>query len=535
MFHEPVEQEHKKGSPWNFQTELKGSVQSVPSCGCQCKHGGTVLKKSKDIRLNQQTADLLRQLSHELVNVTQLMEILRIPPPKLEASIDELKKLGLVDEEKKEATIFATTSAGRFAIEHGLPEQLLFDKLTESGELAMRDIMSSTFENRAEANAAIGQLKRKKLIDIAKGTVRLKEDAEQPSAELLDALKLIGKGKVVESQQALEELRSRKLLTRSVQKSRLIKLAIDDKDLSKRVIIVDERTRLTPDMLASGEWRKFSFKEYNIAAEPGLHHFGRRHPYLKFLDELKQKLAAMGFKEMRGPLVELEFWNFDALFQAQDHPAREWSDVYRLRKPTSGQLPNGTFVDNVAKTHENGWETGSKGWRYKWDPAKAAQLVLRAQGTSISARTLKGLPIPSKFFSLARCFRPDVIDATHLPEFNQVEGIICDESITFTDLLGILKEFAVDVAGAAEFDFRPDFYPFTSPSVELGAIHPDLGRIEFGGAGIFRPEVTEPFGIEHPVIAWGLGVDRLFMVSQEIKDIRHLFSTDLAWLRSAKI
>ena len=177
----------------------------------------------------------------------------------------------------------------------------------------------------------------------------------------------------------------------------------------------------------------------------------------------------------------------------------------------------------------------SIGHNYKWDPKKAARLLLRPQGTSISARTLYNLKIPSKYFSIARCFRPDQIDATHAIEFNQTEGIICDPNITFRDLLGILKTFAIEVAGAEEVRFRPDYYPFTSPSVELSAKHPKLGYIEFGGAGIFRPEVTKPFGIDHPVLAWGLGVERLFMTKFNISDIRSLYSQDLDWLRSEKV
>ena len=206
-----------------------------------------------------------------------------------------------------------------------------------------------------------------------------------------------------------------------------------------------------------------------------------------------------------------------------------------IKNPTHGELIQKDFIENVKQTHENGWQTGSIGHNYKWDPKKAARLLLRPQGTSISARTLYNLKIPSKYFSIARCFRPDQIDATHAIEFNQTEGIICDPNITFRDLLGILKTFAIEVAGAEEVRFRPDYYPFTSPSVELSAKHPKLGYIEFGGAGIFRPEVTKPFGIDHPVLAWGLGVERLFMTKFNISDIRSLYSQDLDWLRSEKV
>jgi phenylalanyl-tRNA synthetase alpha chain len=239
---------------------------------------------------------------------------------------------------------------------------------------------------------------------------------------------------------------------------------------------------------------------------------------------------------MRGPLVETEFWNFDALFQAQDHPAREWSDVYTIKSPTHGNLPSDKkIVDGVKRVHETGEPVNSRGWRYKWNPKKAAQLLLRPQGTSVSARTLYNLQIPAKYFSIARCYRPDSVDATHLSEFNQMEGIVCDPSITFPDLLGILKTFAIEVAEASKVRFKPDYYPFTSPSVELSAHHPELGFIEFGGAGIFRPEVNAPFEVPDPVIAWGIGIDRLYMVKRGINDIRELFTHKLDWLRTIPI
>ena len=186
--------------------------------------------------------------------------------------------------------------------------------------------------------------------------------------------------------------------------------------------------------------------------------------------------------------------------------------------------------------HENGWTTGSSGWGYKWDPDKAAKLMPRAHGTCLSARCLAhNVEIPGKYFSIARCFRPDIIDATHLLEFNQVEGIVIDPDLTFRDLLGILKMFAIEFADAEKIKFYGDYYPFTEPSVQLSAKHPKLGWIEFGGAGIFREELTKPLGVDVPVIAWGLGIDRLAMFKLGIKDIRYLFAQNLKWLREKEV
>ena len=207
-----------------------------------------------------------------------------------------------------------------------------------------------------------------------------------------------------------------------------------------------------------------------------------------------------------------------------------------MRHPIKGVLPDKIKVNQVKAAHENGAKTGSRGWGYKWNPEIAKQLMPRAHGTALSARQLvKGVNPPCKHFAIARCYRPDVLDATHLIEFNQMEGIVVDKNLNFKSLLGVLKQFAIEIAGAEDVRFYPDYYPFTEPSVQMSAKHPELGWVEFGGAGIFRPELTEPLGIKEPVIAWGLGIDRLAMFKLGINDIRYLFSNDLRWLREVKM
>jgi phenylalanyl-tRNA synthetase alpha chain len=256
---------------------------------------------------------------------------------------------------------------------------------------------------------------------------------------------------------------------------------------------------------------------------------------VQFLLEVRQKLVELGFKEMVGPIIETEFWNFDALFQPQNHPARDWAQTYSLKSPKLGELPSQKIVNAVRDAHEKGI-AGSTGWQYKWDPRRAMQLMPRAHGTAVSARTLAAGPnIPGKYFSISRCFRPDVIDVTHGVEFNQAEGIVIDESLNFKTLLGILKMFATEIAGAEKVKFLPDYYPFTECSVQLSAKHPELGWIELGGSGIFRDELTYPLGVKVPVLAWGLGIDRLAMFKLNISDIREMFTKDLNWLRKQPI
>ncbi|MBN2331463.1 MAG: phenylalanine--tRNA ligase subunit alpha [Candidatus Aenigmarchaeota archaeon] len=300
-----------------------------------------------------------------------------------------------------------------------------------------------------------------------------------------------------------------------------------------------EVTTLTPELIKTGLWRKTRLRPYDVKVTGEKLHPGKRQPYNRFLMQVRRKLVELGFKEMTGPIIETEFWNFDALFQAQNHPSRDWSQTYTLKNPKQGDLPGKKIVSQVQAAHENGWKTGSTGWGYKWDPVKAAQLMPRAHDTAISPRYLSGfsgkVEIPGKYFSLVRCFRPDVIDATHGVEFNQLGGIVIDKDLTLMDLFGLLKEFVQEITGLSEVRFRPDYFPFTEPSVEISAKHPEMGWMELAGAGIFRPELTEPLGVKEPVIAWGFGIDRLAMLRLNIKDIRELFSQNLEWLRESKV
>ena len=143
---------------------------------------------------------------------------------------------------------------------------------------------------------------------------------------------------------------------------------------------------------------------------------------------------------------------------------------------------------------------------------------------------------PGAYFSVARVFRPDKVDATHLTEFNQMEGIVLGDKLNFRHLLGLFEEFAKKIVGSDKIKFMPAYFPFTEPSVQTMIFHPKLNKwIEVMPGGMFRPELTEALGIKVPVLAWGIGFDRLFMIKESIADIRQLFSQDIEWLREAKI
>ena len=459
---------------------------------------------------------------------------LNLPSGKVDSLLPDLADRGLIKRTTKQIRSYKLTARGS-EVSNGLPERILVETLQKKGRIQMKDLQKEVPLTGGDTKAAIGILRKASIIKIDKGMLEIADDekARDFSLDIKDALSRVKEGQEIGDEIAVKLMKrgfTEQIETQSIE----VEPVISSKELEKSTV-KEEVSKVTPAMLSTGKWKKLSFKPYNIKSQPRKLYPGKFHPYRHFHDHVRTKLIGLGFVEMKGPLVEQEFWNFDALYSPQDHPAREDTDIFLLTEPTHGELIDEDYVDNVRMTHEDGWKTGSRGHRYKWDPRKAARYLLRPQGTAISARTLSKLKPPAKYFSLAKCFRPDSIDATHGVEFYQAEGIVCDPNITFRDLLGILRTFAIDVAGATEVSFRPDYYPFTSPSVELSAKHPTLGRIEFGGAGIFRPEVVRPFGIEYPVIAWGLGVDRLFMVKNEISDIRELFSQNLQWLRDVEV
>ena len=295
----------------------------------------------------------------------------------------------------------------------------------------------------------------------------------------------------------------------------------------------EEVGALTPAMLADGSWRQVSFRRYNLNSPPGRVLVGRRNPYTAYLDRVRDQLTGLGFQEFDGPLVETNFWCCDALFMPQFHAARDEHDVYFIKEPQyASHLPE-PYFERVAATHTDGWRTGSRGWGYRFDRDFARRTILRSQGTVVSAKTLTRARVPGKYFGIMRCFRPDEVDASHLADFYQTEGIVLGEQVNLKTLLGLLKLFAEEVAGVASADVRyePAYFPFTEPSVEVFVRHPTVGWTELGGSGIFRPEVTRPLGIEVPVLAWGLGIDRMAMMSLGIDDIRDLFSPDLDQIR----
>lgn len=330
------------------------------------------------------------------------------------------------------------------------------------------------------------------------------------------------------SNDILKELLRRKL----IEKKKVIYY-----EISKGENFLKEDKNLETDILCEMIGKSFNLKDYNWNTLGILPLNGALHPLNKIKDEFRNIFLEMGFEEMNTrKYVESSFWNFDSLFQPQNHPSREAHDTFFIKNPKYSTFPE-EYGKKVKKIHEDG-DFGSLGYGYGWSEEEASKNILRTHTTAISAQYLYNLKkLEIKLFSIDRVFRNEHVDATHLAEFHQVEGLIAGKNLNLKHLLGILSQFFKKL-GIEKLKFKPAYNPYTEPSVEVFAFHPKLKKyIEIGNSGIFRPEMIKPMGLDCSVIAWGLSLERPAMIKYGIKNIRQLFGhgVDFDYIRKNNI
>ncbi len=487
----------------------------------------------------------------------EMLEATHLDPAQHRRAIQWLLSKGIIEttEEREQTTVLLTEVGVDYAEKGATPESALLTRAGERPPPSLKELQQDTRFDRSDWGSAFGTLKKDGVIRLEGEAIQISDEGK--AAFYLDRLKADLFGRLRKEDEGLdvgafsEEIqeyiaahaRKRGKAKGPVRLEERVERSyrLTDGGLKTLAALLDanltgdEVSQVNPDMLKDGAWKDLSFRRYDLSIKPPRILVGRTHAYRAYLDSVRRKLLSLGFEEMKGPLVETEFWNMDALFMPQFHAARNIHDAYYVKQPERSRRSEEPFFTDVGNVHANGGKTGSRGWRYPFDPDRSRRLILRTQGTALSARTLASSPnIPGKYFAIARCFRPDDVDATHSADFIQVEGIVIGDSINFRSLLGLLDLFALEIAQAEGVRYLPDYFPFTEPSVELQAKHPTLGWVELGGAGLFRPEVTQPLGVDVPVIAWGLGVDRMAMVALGIDDIRDLFSADLDFVRNER-
>lgn len=431
-------------------------------------------------------------------------------------------------------------------LKKGLPERRLINIISEKTSISLQDAKKLSGLNDNEFKAALGVLRKKALINLINQNIILIGSHQEIFNKTLEEKFLESLPQKVnelqpEEKYAFENLKSRKDII-NIQDKKQISFSLTE--LGKQLTQIDLKSTenmiesLTPNLIKSGQWKGKKFRRYDVISNVPNIYGGKKHFVNQATNYAKKIWLEMGFKEMTGNLAQSGFWNFDALFTAQDHPVREMQDTFFI-KNKQAKLPEKELAKAVKDAHE-GRIPGSKGWQEEWKEGNAKKVVLRTHTTCLSAKTLKKISdnkeFPAKYFALGKCFRNETLDWKHGFEFNQTEGIVVDENANFRQLFGYLIEFFKKM-GYEKIRIRPSYFPYTEPSLELDYWHEKRKEwLELGGAGMFRPEVTIPFFGKHiPVLAWGPGFDRIIMEFFEITDLRDIYKNDINKLRNMKI
>lgn len=233
---------------------------------------------------------------------------------------------------------------------------------------------------------------------------------------------------------------------------------------------------------------------------------GHRHPNTIALEEVERIFIGMGYEVVEGPEVEYDYYNFEALNIPENHPAKDEQDTF--------------YITN--------------------------KILLRTQTSSVQAHVMEQGKLPIRIIAPGRVFRSDEVDATHSPSFHQIEGLVIDKNVTFSDLKGTLAEFAKELFGEnTKVKFRPHHFPFTEPSAEVDVtcfkcggsgcrFCKGSGWIEILGCGMVHPHVLEMSGIdpnEYTGFAFGVGLERIALLKYEIDDMRLLYENDMRFLK----
>ena len=460
-------------------------------------------------------------------------------------SARKLFSLGLVKIDNITLNRLRLTSLGEKYLKEGLPEYRVFEFLIVNKVVEYKQLFSSVPMEKNELNAAIGVLKKMSAINIDGGKItvnpdklenveeqneilrKIEEDGEADYPGIAD---LIRRG-IIEQ---VSEIREKFSITQS-----------GIKIIKNSEFKVDYIDKLSPNNIKN--WEGLKFREYSERPEILESLSGNLNIKTKFISFIKDAMVSMGFSEMHSNYVESTFWNFDVMMFRQDHPDRDIQDTVYLNGGKAS-IPS-KLIKEVKEVYEHGFFSSkyneSIGYRRNFDKLRSDSLIMRGHTTATTFRYIyefisKNKDKPAKFFSVDKGFRNETMDNTHLLELYQIEGVVYDDNLTLSDLIGYIKQFYRKI-GIENIRLKPTYNPYTEPSLEIQAFSPKLKRwLEVGNSGVFRPETLKPFGINKNIIAWGFGMERMLNLKLGMADIRDLYGayTDLDLLRkieSAKV
>lgn len=451
--------------------------------------------------------------------------------------IEWLKAKQLIAVEEIESESYSLGAEGKTVAASGLPERRLVELIKISGGICEFSVASKSLGE--EFSGALGRARRNNWIKIDGNKLQISGSVDEKTRQELMLERLAREDAI-----PADSLKESELGTINDLKgwhsgfivkneSKQVEVAITEAGRTEAShSTTDEIDAITPAILQSGEWKTKPMRALDVTSPAPKVFPGRRHPMRLFMNEVRETFVSLGFEEIFGPMVQSALWNFDALFIPQEHSAREMQDTFYLSGLKANLEECRAQMKKIKSVHETGADTGSLGWQYRWREEEAERVVLRTHTTAVTISYLaKYKPSDARVFSVGRVFRNEKINYKRNPEFFQIEGVMVGENLNLRNMIYILSKFYSKL-GFNQIKFWPTFFPYTEPSLQTMAYNNESKKwIELGGMGVFRPEVTLPLGVKNPVLAWGLGLDRLVMLKYGVSDIRQLFGANLDWLR----
>ncbi len=474
---------------------------------------------------------ILKTLSdNDNVLVESLVTSTGLSIDQIRRGIEWLKFKGLIEVKQISTQRVFITPEGIEAAKNGLPERRLVNSL-KGGNVTLAQVLASGAIKNEEINAAIAAARRNQWVQLMEGKIVPTPFAAKLSAEEI-FLQNIRNGIEVsklteEEKRTLEQIKKRPNFV-EIKEEKESRISLTDAARHIIPLLTQENLerRLTTDLISSGRWKYTKFGSLDVEAPTPIIHPGRRHPLIDIIEEVKEIFIGLGFSEIEGPIIQSGFWNFDALFTPQDHPARDMQDTFYISASRQPIPATRDQISKVSRVHR-------QRWNLLWNTQEGLRLVLRTHTTPVTVQHLAKVKSEvGRFFSVGKVFRNEKVSYKHLVEFHQVEGVAAAPDASLCELMGLQKEFYSKM-GIKRVKFWPTFFPYTEPSLQSMVYNEKLEKwVELFGMGIFRPEVTTPLGIKTPVLAWGGGLERIAMFRFGLDDVRELYDNKLVWLRS---
>ncbi len=459
----------------------------------------------------------------------EMIKIEDLSGREISSAVSWLEKKRLVVIKKEEDVGYTLSPEGERFLEKGLPEENAYRIISQKGKSTISELMKEL--GPKDGKIAIAQL-AKFGMKPSSGEITLTEDGKikEQFSRRRKFLENVRSGQVPDIDM-LEHFRKREdVIVERKRNIRFVSLLEAGRKLSESEISTESLGEITTELLQSGNWRSKPFRRYDLNAPVERTFSATLHPITFLVNKVRRIFLDMGFTEMDGHYVEYAGWNMDSLFIPQDHPAREMQDTFYLDSDQKIPFEDEQVLDIFKKTHEEGFD-GYTGWGYKWNPKVAKELLLRTHTTVSTIRYLYHNPTPPQAaFSVEKVFRHESVDWKHLAELHQIEGTYYAKDANLSTLLWLMKEFYSRL-GFTDLKFVPSYYPYTEPSLDV-VVKINGREMELGGSGVFRAEVTKPLGLKEPVVAWGLGLERLAMIYYGFEDIRDIYQSDIDWLRT---